>query len=109
VWQDSFCCKNQEAYRAWEAMKGATKVLKGWETKVEEEAVEERNKNEDDNEWGITCDDDDHVDPAAAGAQGADSRMPKQDANLPQGVQFAYAAPAGACKDDDTVQVCEVS
>jgi len=33
-------------------------ILKGWEEKVEEVVEEEKNKNDDDNEWGITMDDD---------------------------------------------------
>ena len=42
-------------------------ILKGWEEKVEEVVEEEKNKNDDDNEWGITMDDVQEVVTASSG------------------------------------------
>jgi len=80
--EDGNCCRNQKAFESWKAS-GAGEELKGW--RVREDAKEEEvNKNDADNEWGITLEDETPAEPAPAAA-------PAPTGQLPAGVEFAYA------------------
>jgi len=94
--EDSFCCKNQTNYKNWKATGVAVKVLKGWAEKVEEEKTEEENKNDADNEWGITLEEA----PQAASAAKAPAPAAAPPSNLPAGVEFAYEKQEASATDD---------
>lgn len=55
------------------------------------------------NEWGITLEDDDQP-AAASSAPVPPASAPAGQSNLPEGVSFAYSAPTAA-SNEDTVQV----
>lgn len=96
--EDSHCCKNQTAFKAWKEKGG--KALKGWEERVDAEIEKEAPKDADPNEWGITLEEDSEpVAPPAAAAAG-----PKGAASLPDGIQFAHQPGAAGVKED-TIEV----
>jgi hypothetical protein len=86
--EDGNCCRNQKAFESWKAS-GAGAELKGW--RVREDAKEEEvNKNDADNEWGITLEDETPAEPAPAAAP-ASAPASAPAGQLPAGVEFAYA------------------
>jgi len=93
--EDSHCVKNQKVFQDWKATGKTDKVLKGWEIRVDVEKNEDKEPVHEDNEWGITLEDET---PAAAPAAVS---KPAGGPALPEGIQFAYTANEGGATDEN--------
>uniref|UniRef100_A0A7S0TRU7 Ubiquitin-like modifier-activating enzyme 5 n=1 Tax=Hemiselmis andersenii TaxID=464988 RepID=A0A7S0TRU7_HEMAN len=105
--EDGNCCKNQVKYKEWLSKSNGgttgTPPVMGWEAKAEPAPVAE-DSGPQENEWGITLEDDDGGEPSAPAGGGA-AAAPAGQAQLPEGVSFAYEADSRPKEGEETVQV----